>query len=107
MAAHAGTNKGRHAVGNRPRKGSRSNPQLSGQTEISGYTVRMRLIRSSSHAKTLFTLLLGLLAAGSISMKAEENKPTDSAKKTELATFGGGCFWCTEAIFERFKGVKA
>jgi peptide-methionine (S)-S-oxide reductase len=26
---------------------------------------------------------------------------------TKLATFGGGCFWCLEAGFERFEGVKA
>jgi peptide-methionine (S)-S-oxide reductase len=27
--------------------------------------------------------------------------------KTEIATLANGCFWCTEAIFGRVKGVKS
>lgn len=27
--------------------------------------------------------------------------------KEETATLAGGCFWCTEAIFKRLKGVKS
>ncbi|MGC9373707.1 MAG: peptide-methionine (S)-S-oxide reductase MsrA [Bacteroidales bacterium] len=28
-------------------------------------------------------------------------------KKMELATFGSGCFWCSEAIFEKVNGVES
>jgi len=43
--------------------------------------------------KTIFIILL-------LSFSAKTN-----AMKIQTATFGSGCFWCTEAIFQEVKGV--
>ena len=33
------------------------------------------------------------------------NQSTDSAPDREIATLGGGCFWCLEAVYDQLDGV--
>src|SRR5260221_6675064 len=34
-------------------------------------------------------------------------EPSQKSMDLQTATFAGGCFWCTEAIFKRLKGVHS
>jgi peptide-methionine (S)-S-oxide reductase len=49
-----------------------------------------------------------LLACEKTSSKinADNTMSSQNQNKLEIATCGSGCFWCTEAIFERVKGVQ-
>jgi len=43
-------------------------------------------------------------ASGENVTESEKKKMSDS-ENHEIATIGGGCFWCTEAVLERIDGV--
>jgi len=52
-----------------------------------------------------------LLSFGGALMLTEAKAKTEKRSelrmnKTEMATLGGGCFWCLEAVYERIPGVK-
>ncbi len=62
----------------------------------------------------LLTLFLALISFGCLQQEVVANKTEDRKvkmveekdKTMEISILGGGCFWCTEAVFERIDGIK-
>ncbi|MEP0860929.1 MAG: peptide-methionine (S)-S-oxide reductase MsrA [Ignavibacterium sp.] len=55
---------------------------------------------------TVFISLIFFSCDNTVSKNNQEKVMDNQVKSNlEIATFGSGCFWCTEAIFERVKGV--
>ena len=52
----------------------------------------------------IVTLLLTIISISSQLFSQNKNKE-ELNMNTNTATFGSGCFWCSEAIFNRIEGV--
>ena len=63
--------------------------------------------RSTIAANTIALVSAFAISLGLAASKSYSDDTVTTTKKEKVATLAGGCFWCTEACFERMKGVNA
>jgi peptide-methionine (S)-S-oxide reductase len=56
---------------------------------------------------TALLLAIALVNASAAVGFAQTRNMTNTPPSTDTATLGGGCFWCTEAIYQMLPGVKS
>jgi len=63
----------------------------------------MKVFLTIAAALTAVTLSFSQTKKPDLAHRQSDSKPMNN--ETQLATFGAGCFWCTEAVFLNVKGV--